>query len=759
MIALGETASHLSALGSGKQGEHQYTSEVPPMLQESSQAYQTRPTGHQLVLEGCQPSPLASYLKALGVLRVVAEQLDGGVRGYWSDEQFVLVTELSTDVLSDFLLNRYVPTPILAPWNGGSGFYPKDNQDGIGPIERGGADRFEMLRECIRRIRKLLADRGYTERPGGEGKAAFLAELRAELPEPALHWLDAAVVLTEQSPRYPPLLGTGGNDGRLDFTNNFMQRLVAVVDPGTGTPRDAAPSWLAQALFGQARPGLPSAKVGQFAPGDAGGVNQLSGFEAEKPLINPWDFILMLEGALLFASAATRRMHSQDSGAASFPFTVRSTGAGSGAAAPADEDNARAELWAPLWNAPASLAELTTLLAEGRVTLGRRPARDGLDFTRAVSQLGVERGISAFQRYAFLMRSGKAYFATPLNRINVERNPAVDLVDQLDTGGWLGRFRAFARRKDAPNRARSLSRQLEDALFTLTTRPDDPAPALRSLLAILGAIDLYLADSPKARAVCPPLPSLSSQWLTRADDGSAELHLAVALASLHAVDQNGHWALPMRRHLAPERAARKPQWDSEQGHSVTWHGSSPLLDNLRNTLNRRLLQAEQNELPDKPLAGTRSAPLAAVSQWLAAGVDERRLGSLLPGLALVRIPFGTPPAVGARLPLPMAYRVLKPMFCTNQQLRRVGLLLTEQSLPLPAEIIRRLEANDVDAALGLARRRLRAYGVAEMPGSLSAGTVNGKRLLAALMVPISEGALKSLLRLEKTPETEDGNPD
>jgi len=36
---------------------------------------------HHLV--GCAPAPLARYLKALGILRLVAEQKDPAVRGWW----------------------------------------------------------------------------------------------------------------------------------------------------------------------------------------------------------------------------------------------------------------------------------------------------------------------------------------------------------------------------------------------------------------------------------------------------------------------------------------------------------------------------------------------------------------------------------------------------------------------------------------------------------------------------------------------------
>ncbi|MCA9627049.1 MAG: hypothetical protein KC766_05270, partial [Myxococcales bacterium] len=92
-------------------------------------------------LEGCRPQPLAGYLKALGVLRLVSEQADQGARGMWRDECFWLVTALDRDALWAFFLNQYAPTPLLAPWNGGSGFYPKDSRAGIDPIAASSAAR------------------------------------------------------------------------------------------------------------------------------------------------------------------------------------------------------------------------------------------------------------------------------------------------------------------------------------------------------------------------------------------------------------------------------------------------------------------------------------------------------------------------------------------------------------------------------------------------------------------------------------------
>jgi CRISPR-associated protein Csx17 len=64
---------------------------------------------HKILLTGCTPTPLAGYLKALGILRLVAEQKEAEVRGFWRDETFGLATALTADELVAFLLHEYAP--------------------------------------------------------------------------------------------------------------------------------------------------------------------------------------------------------------------------------------------------------------------------------------------------------------------------------------------------------------------------------------------------------------------------------------------------------------------------------------------------------------------------------------------------------------------------------------------------------------------------------------------------------------------------
>ena len=94
--------------------------------------------GEALTLNGCAPTPLASYLKALGVLRLISSPAnhisgataDPGARGWWENERFHLRTTLSRDALLHFFLDEYAPSPIIAPWNGGSGSTRKTTRTG-----------------------------------------------------------------------------------------------------------------------------------------------------------------------------------------------------------------------------------------------------------------------------------------------------------------------------------------------------------------------------------------------------------------------------------------------------------------------------------------------------------------------------------------------------------------------------------------------------------------------------------------------------
>lgn len=730
---------------------------------------------HTHRLLGCTPTPLASYLKAIAVLRLVAEQAgDPDATGCWRNDVFVLRTRLSEDELLRFFLEDYAPTPLVAPWNGGSGFYyqegklkekdpvtgkkiktgkrdqPTEATRTLESFERSTASRFALYQEVISCLRSVVRHFRLDKAPEGEEKNDFIAYVRGIVPDAALRWLDAAIVLADREPKYPPLLGTGGNDGNLDFTTNFMQRLGDVFEVATGAPQPEAAELLRMAFFAAPTPALSSRAIGQFSPGSAGGPNASSGFEGGAQ-VNAWDFILMLEGALLLAASAARRLEASRGAVLTAPFTVRSRLATEGAAASGDDADARGELWMPLWCRPFSVEEVRALFAEGRAALGTRPARDGLDFARAVARLGVDRGISAFQRYAFVMRSGKAFLATPLSRLAVRRNAHADLIDELEQRDWLGRLQRYARDDKASNAFRSVAARLDAALFALTQSPG--RTVIQDVLRQLGRIEGLCATSAKTRETIGPVPPLSAQWAQRADDGSAEFRIALALAGLSLRGEDGDRArnLGMRSHLAPV-ATDGRSWDTES-RLACWV-AGPLERNLAAVLHRRRLEAVHMNAEGEVLRSRTGATLADVQCFLDRQTEDRRIAELLAGLACADLgEVARPHPTEHLVPLP-AYAVLKPLFTSESMLRGLDWLPPDRSLRLPAEIPARLASGDVATALSIAWQRLRALGVT-LPGRQPpcATGLDGPRLLAALMIPLTFAETGRLLRwLDLQPE-------
>ena len=756
---------------------------------------------------GTAPVPLARYLKGLGLLRLVAEQRDPDAVGWWQDEQFHLATALHREDLEDFFLEQYRPTPIVAPWNGGSGFYGRDQALSI--IANSQAHRWAVYRQTIAISHSLLAELGLQGKPDKVDKRELVQACRNRLPDEAVAWMDATLVLTNADVAFPPITGTGGNDGNLEFTNNFMQRLGDLMSPTDGAPTRAAHNWLQSSLWGNPAPGLVKAAIGQFSPGQAGGPNASRGFSGES-LVNPWDYVLMLEGVLLFAAAAAKRLESSNKTLLSAPFTVYAIGVGNGSTAETDERKvARAETWLPLWRHPASLAEVAYLFREGRAQVTgnrvRRNAQNGVDFARACATLAVDRGIDSFQRYSFLMRSGNAYLAVPLTRFAVRRQAYAELLTELDT--WLEAFARGVNGKNASHTLQSALRQIRQAIFAYCQ--DGGSQRMQALLIAVGKADELLTHTPKAREGVRPLTLKNPQWWAAADDGSDEFRLAQAFVCL----QFGS-AGAIRANLSPVHPVSFWQWDSQANPPrVVWRAGG-LVHNLVAVLQRRLLDenhitgnsdlsntvdslftnfsaidpqsadirsvtnepqsvdphsvmsdiqsATRRSVDGKPFTGRVAVPLATVLNFMTGRVSDRKIGELIWGLlpltgvrlsiTAARLPRAAAAATAVQSPfsdvdrpIPWAYALAKLVCSPNSQLQKVFAL---PSVPVPGELVTRLASGRVEEAADVARRQLQASGLSSpffQPKRMpNTPGVEGLRLAAALVFPLSNSDLRRL---------------
>jgi CRISPR-associated protein Csx17 len=793
-------------------------------------------TVHLHVLKGCAPAPLANYLKALGILRLVSEQADKLARGWWEGEHFRLLTKLSKQELEVFFLFQYEPTPLLSPWNKGCGFF-KANDPGLCPLENSTAKRFMRFRAGVTDVRKLLYEisqadaairaikartkttpKGFQSEEqrrlleANETYQVFLQQLQEQLtrsdlsaeqrtelesdsatvtslirkatnppakseaeslkasssykrllaaaerrfkvlkatliPEcrrrwrgPHSEWLSAAVVLDERgNPEWPSLLGTGGNDGNLDFTNNFMQQLGCLFDTTceTGKPTAAARELLENALWTEPASHLTNAAVGQYQPGSAGGANSSTGF-ASGSLVNSWDFVLMMEGAILFTSRATRRLDAYAFSRASAPFAVRSHAAGF--ATPGFEKAQRGEQWMPLWGQPATLTDIAAMLGEARVQLDRQPANRPVDMARAISRLGVARGLEAFVRYGYLERNGQSTLAVPLGRIHVRQHPRAYLIDDL--AGWMERIQRRSRDKNAPASLVYAERRLTDAVFAALTHDYTPD---RWQAILLAAAEIEALQATGAAIEAQPIPLLCPEWVAAVNDNSTEVRLALALGSAAENYSMGQRRPndPVRYHCLPLEPKRWPPRfkiaDKRLVNDprVVVSGRDPIRD-LGAIVERRLIEAG--------MKGERRCRLVAAcgcdAQWrdlarfLSGAVDLEKLFGLARTFMAIKWDQWSRKHISPTVrstELPDECWLAIRLACLPWTLTR------DRDIPADPRLVRLLSSGDATRAIEIACSRLRSVGIRPPMQGGATDVASARRWAAALAFPIHRGS-------------------
>ncbi len=710
-------------------------------------------------LDGCGSTPMAHYLKALAVLRLVSRQADSSARGFWQGDRFQLMTTLDKSDLERFFVETYTPTPMLDPWNGGSGFYPKDNKEGPSAILAGKASRFAPFRQALEQVAALVD--GRATRPDGADKSKLLQSCRKNWNEGLLEWLNAAVVLLDDAEKYPALLGTGGNDGRLDFTNNFMKRLVELFDPDSGSPLRGTKGYVRASLWGTATTGLVKGKpIGQFFPGSAGGANSTAGFDGDS-LINPFDFVLTLEGALVLQVAAVRRLDSSGLPLASAPFALRPQAVGYPSASSVDEQG-RGEQWMPLWSGPATLGEVQALFREGRIQTGSNRAQSALEAARAVARLGAARGVSAFERFGYIERNGQANLAVPLGRWSVSPREHVDLLDEI--APWVDRLRRAAGSRGTPASFVTLLRTIESSMLAVC-RQGDVRHRWSNLLMALADAEMAFVSRPRftAEQRLSPIPRLSCGWYEAAYDDSAEMRLALAMArqttpgdprklgpglgpvrlNCLPLDPHRHTAF----HFAGSSLAKDPV--------VVWKGHDPTQD-LIALSQRRLIDAMRGSTRGFPLHGWDGAGLGDIELFLDGRVDLPRMTKLARALMALD-PKGSINLrrnTGTAIPLHAVFRLLYMPHVANSS-GQFQPIVPEVDTPLDPAPLRVLAAGRMNAALRLSLMRWRGAKARPKLRNAAGDRALARRIAASLAIPLAPADYRRLLdRIVALPSNE-----
>ena len=701
-------------------------------------------------LDGCAPTPLAHYLKALGILRLVAEQLDSQARGWWEGERFLLASYKDEDELLRFFLEHYSPTPMFNPWGARSGFYAgpseKTSRSVLQSIENSTESRFAMFRESVAATRDAIKSVTGGRKPGDdELKGALVLALRNRLRDASSAWLGAVIAVVDASEKglqQPAVLGTGGSEGSGSYTAAFMKAIgECLIDRRWDNT-------LRPALYGDARLSGQNwgESFGQFIPSGVG---------------SPWDLLLAFEGACVLQSSVVNRSENTGDRWLSSPFFVAPVSSGFSSSARLDEFvlnkgkelPGRGEQWFPLWSSPATSEEIELLFRQGRAIVGRRRARNAISMGRSVAGLGVSRGVAQFVRFGYLQRNNQAtHFAVPLGRFAVANhaNPNLACLDDLE--GWLPRLRRESRGRDAPSRLMQVERCLADALFAVTQHPDE-AERWRAVLLRLADVESVQATGSGYEA--GPIPRLRPDWVRAADNRGSELRLALSLAlqaagfSRDGLPHDGvrrHWLSLDGFRFATTGVGRQKRLSLRTDRVMQGRGG---VEDAIALVERRLIEAEQRGDRRLPLVAAYGATASAMdlARFVAGEVDPDRT------LALARALMALNRYAWARQPMPVTSNTSDETPDDSWLAIRLALL----PWPLPdgrrigtdPAILRHLESGDAPGAVILALRRLRAAGINAAIRMASVPPDTARLWAAALAFPMTpQTAARFAVRLD-----------
>jgi CRISPR-associated protein Csx17 len=693
-----------------------------------------------LALPGLSPDSLGSYLASLGLLRVLSRKWPS-TRIAWRDEVLQVVGGPSTlDELFDELVRVAVTQ----------------------------AEMDTSKREWTQ-YAKAWSDaqkKGTKEKSG-----APLALWQAEAQEPHLE-LFAAHAVPHARVSFNPLLGSGGNAGRRDFSAGWKQAvdaLATVTKAGKGRGKkkaarsgdaasapDARRSELSAFLLGQPLTWL----LGKLAAGswfsEATKLYNSGQSPAREGQISPWAMVLACEGLALFVGGASRRLGARTHAVGAFPFVTQPVAP----EAAGEVGRILGEIWAPIWARPMTLAETTTLFSRGRAELRGRGAVTPAAFATAIRERGVDAGVSEFRRFT-LGRTTSANTFEPRLEARFSLDTGSDAAGTvasrvLECVTALIEQRGFPRDRKVGQRWRfvGLRGPIEAALLDVAANPDRSEAAIALLDAITAALDRIDRNrgfrEGKVRWEPLPLGWLASLFAN--EQPGAEARLALSLVS----------AFPVAQPFATYRFG--VEWKSGPTYAHYSHAERPparwvwgpgeLARVLGAVLSRRLLDQDSNA--DKAQRGPVPFPAttAQVSQWFADEVDESLFAAWLSRLALFdwrRVPQELrtlihgevhPPRADGELAL---LGLMQPLVDQRALIVRSlspNDLLTDETGARTKEVARSLvtliRSGNLDAATRLASSRYAMAGARLASFDVPLSVHGPDRVVAALMFTISD---------------------
>lgn len=690
-----------------------------------------------LTLPGLSPDSLGHYLASLGLLRVLSRKWPS-TRIAWRDEVLQVVGGPPT---LDELLDELVRVA------GTQGESDARNREWS-------------------QYDKLWSD---AQKKGTKAKSAEpLALWQAEAPESLLQ-LFAAHAVPHARVTFNPLLGSGGNAGRRDFSDGWKRAVDALTPKaakGRGkkkVARDskaAAPDTrrteLSAFLLGHGLTWLLDKLAAGSWFSDATKLYNSGQSPAREGQLSPWAMVLACEGLPLFAGSASRRLGARAPAIGAFPFVTEPVAP----EAAGEAGRIRGEIWTPIWARPMTLAEARTLFSRGRAELRGRGAVTPAAFATAIRKRGVDAGIREFRRFT-LGSTTSANTFEPRLETRFSLDTGTELASTA-TSSTLERVTALIEQRGFPRdrrvgqrwRFEGLRGPIEAALLDVAAEPVRSEAGIVLLDAIATALDRidHNRNFREENVRWEPLPLAWLLSLFGDDQPGIEARLALSLVSAFPVAQPfATYRFGVDWKYGPKFAA----YTHTERPPARWvWGPGDLPRVLGAVLARRLLDrapgAGKSQLGRAPLPAT----TCQVRLWLAGDLDESLFSAWLSRLALfdwtsvpqaVRALIQTEPHVpradGALALLGLMHPLVDERSLVIRDLSPNDLLSDEtgaRTTEAARSLVALVRAGNLHDALRLASSRYAMAGARLASFDASFATQFPDRLVAALLFTTSD---------------------
>ena len=693
-----------------------------------------------VVLNGLRPDSLGIYLASLGLISLVARKWPK-VRAVWRDASFCLV---------------------------------------------GGPATLEQTVEFVSEIGKKNGWTRY-DKPWDKVKKADVdkkismntARWRAlEVEEGRLSTFGAHLALEDRI-RMNPLLGTGGNAGKRDFSKGWKDAVHAIEKPPRKWSREALNDDLLGFLSGGA-----STCLGSFGAGSwFGAANKIynhgnvstppdSPRGKKQPYregeLSPWAMALACEGLPFFSGSPSRQLGSQRQPKGAFPFVTT-------AMAPrfvGESGGVEAEIWAPIWSQPTTVPELRSLFLRGRAEIGGKGAVSSAAFAAGIIGRGVDAGVVEFRRFLLLHTTSAQTFESRLGSVVPVPSTSLDEATTRSMGTIVGLLNGLPADRKVGQRWRfaGVRGPLEQALIDFAAawsgkgRIEQAWELVDQVIEALTKVDrnrMFRSHNVRFRL-------LLGQWamqLFKEDPPEREARLALAISSLAKTPSSPEF---IAYRIGVRRRTGRFQWEFPESAPARrmWRDVG-LTENLGSIAERRVVEALQNMATRPPFSAWIRVTLDDLHAWMSGAVDEGRMRVWLDRLCifdwgsnasreaareLQRSFTRSRPIVDGELAQYALFRPLVSDWLLHQILQESGIRSDRATTcGCLAQVMAMLRRGDMSAAIEVALDAYRGMGVPLADFGTFPAELDSERMLAALLIPARDQQILAMFRRWRSP--------